>query len=116
MAEAKTVADVIAGEAVSGTPQERWNDMVHIASVIANRAAMLGVTPQEVVSVQSQFNAYNKAMPAGTAALTGLAEHAIRRRKRPSDGRDVLCHTCRGGQSAKRLTASRSDNRARLQN
>jgi hypothetical protein len=42
MVQARTVGQVIAGEAVSGTPEERWADMVNIASVIANRAAALG--------------------------------------------------------------------------
>jgi hypothetical protein len=77
MNRALDVPGVIAGEAVSGTPQERWNDMVAIASVIANRARALGVTPQQVIANTNEFNAYNRAMPAGTADLTGMAEAAM---------------------------------------
>lgn len=68
---------MIAAEAVHGTLQQRFNDMVHIASVIANRATLGRVTPQQVVAVQREFNAYNKAMPPGTKALRGLAQRAI---------------------------------------
>lgn len=75
---ARTVAEVIAGEAVSGTQAERYNDMLAIASVIANRAAMLGVTPQQVVAKQSEFNAYGKRMPPGTSAYVAMAERAMR--------------------------------------
>lgn len=74
---ARTVADVIAAEAVHGTLQQRFNDMVHIASVIANRATLGRVTPQQVVAVQREFNSYNKTMPPGTKALRGLAQRAI---------------------------------------
>lgn len=70
-------ASVIAGEAVSGTPEERWNDMVAIASVIANRAAALGVTQQQVIANTNEFNAYNRAMPPGTSALTDMAQEAL---------------------------------------
>lgn len=74
---ARTVHEVIAAEAVSGTPAERYADMKAIASVIANRAKMLGVTPEQVVSLTSEFNAYNKPMPAGTQSLVGMAEEAM---------------------------------------
>jgi hypothetical protein len=77
MVQARTVGQVIAGEAVSGTPEERWADMVNIASVIANRAAMLGVTPQQVIANTNEFNAYNRAMPPGTQDLTAMAEEAM---------------------------------------
>lgn len=77
MTIAKSPAEVLAGEAVSGTSQQRWNDMLNIASVMVNRAAMLGVSLDDVVSVQSQFNAYNKAMPAGTQSLVDMAQAAL---------------------------------------
>lgn len=77
MVKALTTAQVIAGEAVSGSYEDRWNDMVNIASVIANRAALLGVTPEQVVSTTQQFNAYNKQMPPGTASLTDMAQQAM---------------------------------------
>ncbi|KAB0680155.1 cell wall hydrolase [Aureimonas leprariae] len=75
---ARSVAEVIAGEAGGRTRAARYNDMRHIASVIANRAVQLGVTPEQVVSRQSEFNAYGKRMPGGTADLVGLAEDAMR--------------------------------------
>lgn len=75
---ARTVSQVIAGEAVSGTVQERWNDMVHIASVISNRAKALGVSIQDVIANTNEFNAYNRAMPPGTQDLTGMAEEAMK--------------------------------------
>ena len=56
MTQARSVAEVVAGEAVSGTPAERLADMRAIASVIANRATMLGVTQQQVVANQGEFN------------------------------------------------------------
>jgi len=77
MTRARTVAEVIAGEAVSGTPEERMADMRAIASVIANRAALLGVPQQEVVANQSEFNIYGQPMPAGTTNLVDMAQEAI---------------------------------------
>jgi hypothetical protein len=77
MVRALDPASVIAGEAVSGTPEERWNDMVAIASVIANRAAALGVTPQQVIANTNEFNAYNRQMPAGTPQLVDMAQEAL---------------------------------------
>lgn len=75
---ARTPEQVIAAEATyQGGYEGRWNDMVHIASVIANRAEQLGVTTKQVVSTQKEFNAYNKAMPAGTSALTDMAKEAM---------------------------------------
>jgi hypothetical protein len=78
---ARTVGQVIAGEAVSGSDEERWADMVAIASVIANRAQSLGVTPQQIISAPTkygfEFNAYNSPMPAGTSELVGMAEEAM---------------------------------------
>jgi len=78
MVKAISVPQVIAAEAVSGTYAERWADMVGIASVIANRAAMMGVTAEDVVGLTKEFNAYNNPMPAGTQALTDMAEQAMR--------------------------------------
>lgn len=77
MTRALTVADVIAGEAVSGTPEERIADMRAIASVIANRANLLGVTQQQVVANQNEFNIYGQRMPPGTTDLVGMAQEAI---------------------------------------
>lgn len=77
MAKARTVADVILGEAASGSPAKRYADMKAIASVIANRAKALGVSPQEVVSNRREFNAYGKSLPAGVGAYRSLAQRAL---------------------------------------
>lgn len=77
MAKARTVADVILGEAVSGSPAKRYADMKAIASVIANRARALGVTPEQVVSNRREFNAYGKSLPAGVGAYRSLAQRAL---------------------------------------
>lgn len=74
--KAQTVIDVILGEAVHGSDAQRYEDMLGIASVIHNRAVTGGVAPQDVVSVQSQFNAYDKKLPAGVDKYRSLAEKA----------------------------------------
>lgn len=75
---AKSVVDVVLGEAVSGTRAQRYRDMKAIASVIANRSRDLGVTPEQVVAKRSEFNAYGKALPSGVDAYRDLAEQAVR--------------------------------------
>nr|WMC99345.1 D-Ala-D-Ala carboxypeptidase family metallohydrolase [Aminobacter aminovorans] len=77
MAKVKSVVDTILGEATYGTPQQRYTDMVNIASVIANRAAQTRTTPQQVVSVRSEFNAYGKPLPAGVEKYRSLAQQAL---------------------------------------
>ena len=78
MARARTVAEVIAGEAVSGTEEQRIADMRAIASVIANRAALLGVTPEQVVSNTNEFNAYNRSLPPGVGQqLIDMAQEQV---------------------------------------
>lgn len=73
---ARSVEDVILGEAVHGTREERLADMMAIASVIANRAAMTKSPPKDIVSVRAEFNAYGKALPAGVEKYRALAEEA----------------------------------------
>lgn len=73
---ARSVAEVIAGEAVSGPG--RYDDMLAIASVIANRSLYHGVTPQQVVARQSEFNAYGKPLPKGANRYVEMAERALR--------------------------------------
>lgn len=70
---AKTPAQVIAGEATYNG--DTWNDMLNIASVIANRAMALNVTPAQVVASKQEFHAYMKGLPAG--ADVELAERAL---------------------------------------
>jgi hypothetical protein len=73
---ARTVAQVIAAEAGGKTWAQR-SAMRDVASAIVNRANALGVSPEDVVGVTSEFNAYNNPMPAGTSRLTSLAEQAL---------------------------------------
>ncbi len=73
---ARTPAEVVAGEAVFGSSQ--WEDMLGVASVISNRARQLGISPQQVVARQSEFNAYGKPLPKGQAKNVALAEKALR--------------------------------------
>ena len=77
MAGARTVVDVMLGEATSGTTKERYDDLRAIASAIVNRAVALNVSPESVVSAPGQFSAYGKSLPKGTAAFRGLAEKAL---------------------------------------
>lgn len=78
MAKVSTVIDTILAEAGGSTPVERLEDMKAIASVIANRAAQLGVSLEDVVSVPSEFNAYGKAFPPGVKKYRALAEQALK--------------------------------------
>lgn len=75
---ARSVVDVVLGEAVAGPTPKRYQDMLAIASVIANRATLTGLTPQQIVANQREFNAYGKALPKGANAYRELAEQAIR--------------------------------------
>ncbi|MEM9422889.1 MAG: D-Ala-D-Ala carboxypeptidase family metallohydrolase, partial [Pseudomonadota bacterium] len=70
---AKSVVDVILGEAKAGS----YEDMLAIASVIENRSRKLGVRPEQVVSVRSEFNAFGKALPAGVDKHRDLAQKAL---------------------------------------
>ena len=74
---AQSVTDVILGEAVSGSPEKRYEDMKAIASVMVNRARSLGVPLETVVQNQREFNAYNKPLPSGVGAYRNLAQQAI---------------------------------------
>ncbi|MCA0338460.1 MAG: M23 family metallopeptidase [Proteobacteria bacterium] len=64
------------GEAVSGTHEERLEDMLAIGSVVYNRAALHGVTPEQIVSARRQFDAYGRALPAGVEKYRALAKEA----------------------------------------
>jgi murein DD-endopeptidase MepM/ murein hydrolase activator NlpD len=77
MAKVTSVVDTVMAEAGGKTPAERFRDMKAIASVIANRARMLGVSMQDVVGIQSEFNAFGKKMPAGVESLRAMAEQAV---------------------------------------
>lgn len=76
--KAQSVEDVILGEAISvnrGNVVGAYEDMLAIASVIANRAEQLGVRPEDVLT-QRQFNAYGKALPAGSERNAWMARQA----------------------------------------
>ena len=70
---AKTVVDVILGEAKAGS----YQDMLAIASVISNRATGGRTSWQDVVSRTSEFNAYGKPLPSGVNQYRSMAEKAI---------------------------------------
>lgn len=76
-AKATSVIDVLLGEAVHGSRKQRLADMKAIASVIANRAKELGVSPEEVISAPGEFSAYGKKLPAGVEAYRDLAKQAL---------------------------------------
>lgn len=73
---ARTVEDVLLGEGVHGTEEERFADFLGIASVIHNRAALHGVTPDQIISARRQFDAYGRALPAGVEKYRALAKEA----------------------------------------
>lgn len=74
---ARTPIDVMLGEmAYDVSDATRYADLQAIASVISNRATALGVTTEQVVANQNQFNAYGKSLPPGAAAYRDLAQAA----------------------------------------
>lgn len=75
--KARTVAEVVAAEAGGKTRKDRLSAMKDVFSAMYNRATELGKPIKDVVSVKSQFNAYNSVMPAGTPSFVGLAQQAI---------------------------------------
>ncbi len=77
MPKARSLVDVILGEAASGSPAKRYADMKAIASTIVNRARALGVTPDQVVANSREFNAYGRSLPAGVDSYRSLAQQAL---------------------------------------
>lgn len=73
----KTVAQVIAGEAGGKSLRQRFSAMKDVASAIYNRAQSLGVSMEDVVGVQSEFNAYNTTSKAVNSKTTQLALKAL---------------------------------------
>jgi len=74
MPKVTSVVDVILAEAGGRTPFERLADMLNIASVIHNRAVTGRISPEDVVSVQSEFNAYGGDFPDGVEEMRKVAE------------------------------------------
>lgn len=75
--KAQSFVDVVLGEAVHGSPVQRYEDMKAIASAVVNRANELGVSVKDVISAKGQFDAYGKSLPPGVEAFRALAEKAI---------------------------------------
>lgn len=77
---ADTVLEVVlnemAGSSMVGA-KNALEDAIHIASVIANRAAAGGVVPQEVVSVRREFNGYDIPIRRGAKKDWVLAKFAV---------------------------------------
>ncbi|MCO5083875.1 MAG: peptidoglycan DD-metalloendopeptidase family protein [Rhizobiaceae bacterium] len=69
--------DTILGEAVAGSRSVRFEDMLNIASTIANRAAATGVSMQQIVSAPNQYSAYGKSLPPGVEKYRDLAQKAL---------------------------------------
>lgn len=76
MTKARSVVDVLLGEAVYGSPAQRYADMRAIASTIQNRARFTNSTPEEVVGNTREFNAFGRSLPAGVETWRGLAQRA----------------------------------------
>jgi len=74
---ARSLVDVVLGEAVHGSPVQRYEDMKAIASAVVNRANALGVSIKDVISAKGQFDAYGKSLPPDVEAFRDLAEKAI---------------------------------------
>lgn len=77
MATAKSVIDVVLGEAGGSTPAERYEDMKAIVSVMVNRAQQLGKTLDQVVKAPRQFSAYGQPLPKGVEKFRAMAEQAL---------------------------------------
>ena len=74
---ARSLVDVVLGEAVAGTRAQRYEDMKAVASAVVNRANALGVSVKDVLGAKGQFDAYGKSLPPGVEAFRSLAEKAI---------------------------------------
>lgn len=74
---ANDVIDTILGEAGGKTIGQRYNDMLHVASTMVNRAMATGEPLQSIVSAPRQYDAFGKALPKGTEKLRAIAEMAL---------------------------------------
>ncbi|WP_378947769.1 D-Ala-D-Ala carboxypeptidase family metallohydrolase [Mesorhizobium sp. ANAO-SY3R2] len=76
MLGARSIEDVLLGEAVSGSRSQRFADMIAIASAVKNRMDRLGQPVHSVVSAPGQFSAYGKPLPAGAERHRAAAKAA----------------------------------------
>lgn len=79
IARARDVIGTILGEAGGKTLSARYDDMLHVASTIVNRAAATGESLQSIISAKDQYDAYGKALPPGTnnPRMRAIAEMAL---------------------------------------
>ncbi len=68
---------LLLGEAGGKNATERYNDMLHIASVVVNRSLATGLPVEDIIANSNEFNAWGKALPAGTEQFRSLAQQAI---------------------------------------
>lgn len=68
---------LLLGEAGGRNATERYNDMLHIASVVVNRAQATGRPVEDIMANSTEFNAWGKSLPAGTEQYRAIAEQAI---------------------------------------
>lgn len=73
---ARTIEDVLLGEAVSGSRSKRLSDMIAIASTIKNRMSAMGRSVDEIIAAPGQFSAYGRALPKGVEQYRELARKA----------------------------------------
>ena len=65
MTQARTIAEVIAGEMGYASKQATFADALGIASVMMNRSIATGVPVDQIARDAAAFNAYGKALPPG---------------------------------------------------
>lgn len=68
---------LLLGEAGGKNAAERYNDMLHIASVVVNRSLATGLPVEDIMANSNEFNAWGKALPAGTEQFRSIAQQAI---------------------------------------
>jgi hypothetical protein len=71
------VVATLAGEVGFTNGQLNVDDVIAAAHTIKNRSEHYGVTPQEVVSLVSQYNAYGKSIPAGNANFAAQIQQIV---------------------------------------
>jgi len=80
MSKVDSFETLLLAEAGGKTKQERYNDMLAIASVVENRSRATGKTIDEVISAPGQFSAWGRSLPKGVddVGLRNLAQEAIK--------------------------------------
>jgi hypothetical protein len=74
---ARSVIDVIVGEAGGTTRKQRYENMKAVASTILMRSIITGESLESVIAGEGQFDAYGKALPLGKPAFRDLARQAL---------------------------------------